>query len=221
MSVFSYKTYIAIIGDIKKSKNISERNCVQEKLKNILCTINKRYADDIAAKFMITLGDEFQGLLSNGRYVYEIIEYIQQEMHPVGIRFGIGIGAITTEINSEMAIGADGPGYYNAREAVEGLKQEEHKNKVCAADVKVKTENDIVTKMLNTIFSLIYILKENWTERQREIVWEFRKNGCNQSQCAERFGIAQSTVQRALNSAKYYAYKEAAETVKSVLEEVV
>lgn len=32
------------------------------------------------------------------------------------MRFGIGIGSISTKINSEISIGADGPGYYKARE---------------------------------------------------------------------------------------------------------
>ena len=38
------------------------------------------------------------------------------------LRFGIGVGEISTVINPEMALGADGPGYYNARKAIEDLK---------------------------------------------------------------------------------------------------
>ena len=115
---FSNNSYIAIIGDMKNSKIMNDRNSVQNELKKILNNVNEKYSKDISARFMITLGDEFQGLLHDGAHVMQIIEEIQSEMHPVEIRFGIGIGPITTEINYEMAIGADGPGYYKARQAI-------------------------------------------------------------------------------------------------------
>ena len=110
--------YIAIIGDIKHSKNISNRYEIQERLKNALDYINKKYKKNIAAKFLITLGDEFQGLLSAAEPLVDIIGYIQNEMFPVRIRIGVGIGEITTEINRNAAIGADGPAFYAARRAI-------------------------------------------------------------------------------------------------------
>ncbi|MGB4438298.1 MAG: SatD family protein, partial [Sedimentibacter sp.] len=57
--------YIAIIGDIVNSKKIDNRNDVQIKLKSLLKRIDEKYTDDIASDFMITLGDEFQGLLKD------------------------------------------------------------------------------------------------------------------------------------------------------------
>ena len=222
MFSFYYKTYIAMIGDIKNSRGIAERNEIQKKLKDVLKCINEKYDIDIAAKFMITLGDEFQGLLRSGRNAVEIIEFIQQEMYPIDIRFGIGIGEITTDIIADMAIGADGPGYYNARAAIEQLKVDEQKSKIQASDIKIKIQDDrnSVAQMLNTIFMLLDLIKENWTERQREIIWELRKNNINQSECALKFAISQSSVQRILSSGNYYAYKEAIETINSVFEEV-
>lgn len=89
-----YKPYVAIIGDIIKSKSIKERKNVQEKLYQVLMKLNEKYQNDIAANFIITLGDEFQGLLHEGENVLPIIEYIQMEMHPVEIRFGIGVGKL-------------------------------------------------------------------------------------------------------------------------------
>ena len=107
--------YYAIIGDIIQSKELANRMEIQTKLNSILNEINKRYADEIAANFIITLGDEFQGLLSNPSNLFDIIDTIKFEMYPVRIRFGIGIGSIDTEVNSEMALGADGPAYHYAR----------------------------------------------------------------------------------------------------------
>ncbi len=219
---FNFNPYIAIIGDIKNSKELEDRKNIQVKLKTVLNEVNEKYKLVISAKFMITLGDEFQGLLCSGDRALEIIEEIQRQMHPVEIRFGIGIGQITTEINSEMAIGADGPGYYKAREAIEILKHSEQKNKTQAADIRIEVENDehSIAVMLNTIFSLIAVIQNNWSKRQREIVWTFEKYGGSQLECAKRLNISQSSVQRSLINGNYYAYKNAKETINTVLKEI-
>ena len=133
---FSFKPYLAIIGDLKHSRDISDRYVVQEKLNKVLGEINESYSRDLSSKFTITLGDEFQGLLNCGVNTMRIISDIERRMYPVKIRFGIGIGSITTDINTEMAIGADGPGYYKAREAIEYLRIIEKRNSTQAADIR-------------------------------------------------------------------------------------
>lgn len=119
--------YMAIIGDIKESKKIEKRSIMQKKLNKILGEVNELYDSDISAKFIITLGDEFQGLLNKGEHILDMIQYIQKKMYPVKIRFGIGIGEISTEIYHEAAIGADGPAYYAAREVLEKIRNQEKK----------------------------------------------------------------------------------------------
>lgn len=219
---FSNNPYVAIIGDIKKSKKLEDRKSVQNKLEKTLNIINKKYYEDISAKFMITLGDEFQGLLCDGSNVMSIIEEIQREMYPIEIRFGIGVGSITTDINSEMAIGADGPGYYKARQAIEYLKENEQKNKTHASDIRIEVEgdNEASTTMLNTIMALLAVVKTNWTDRQREIIWDTMKYQDGQAKSAERLKVAQSSVQRGLNNGNYYAYKDAIDTICNVLKEI-
>jgi hypothetical protein len=133
----SYNPYIAIIADIKDSKKIINRNEVQKKLKKVLKEINEKYRNDISSKFTITLGDEFQGLLCNGVNTMNIIAEIERRMFPTLIRFGIGIGEITTDINKEMSIGADGSAYYMARSAVEYLKSGEKKKQTNTADIRM------------------------------------------------------------------------------------
>lgn len=121
-----------------------------------------------------------------------------------------------------MALGADGPGYYKAREAIEVLKKSEPKSKTQASDIRIEIEDDrnSVAVMLNTIFALMAVIQNNWSERQREIILEFDKNKCSQSECAERLDISQSSVQRGLVNGNYYAYKEAKDTVNNVLKEI-
>ena len=138
--------YYAIIGDIKRSKKIENRCEIQEKLKKILDNVNSIYNNDISAKFLITLGDEFQGLLEITAPILEIIKYIQREIYPIKLRFGVGIGNVSTLINHEAAIGADGPAFYAAREMIEFLREQEKKLKKHAADIQISVYEKNVLK---------------------------------------------------------------------------
>ena len=221
-SDFNSKLYIAIIGDIKDSKKIENRNEVQQKLNAILKKINMEYKEEISSNFIITLGDEFQGLLCNGARVMEIITEIETRLYPINIRFGVGIGAITTEINREYAIGADGPGYYSARSAIENLKENEKKKKINVGNIRFEAdvENYLTISMLNTITSLMMAIKENWSERQREVIYDRLTSGESQVEAAKRLGVKQSTVQKILAKGKYYAYKDALDTINKVMGEI-
>lgn len=216
------ETYIAIIGDMKGSKQIEERNVVQKQMQTVLNGINERYAPDIASKFMITLGDEFQGLLFNGTKTMHILSEIEQGMYPVKVRFGVGIGKITTDINPEMAIGADGPGYYHARAAIDFLKQNEKRKQVNVSDVRFEAESGDpeLLAMLNTILSLVSVIKRQWSNRQREVIWDMLIHQDNQTNVAERLEITQPTVQMTLAKGNYYAYKEALDTIEEVLNKI-
>ncbi len=219
---FNNEPFIAIIGDIKQSKTIENRREVQEKLKSALDEINKNHSDDIASKFSITLGDEFQGLLRNGKNTMDIITEIEMEMYPVEIRFGVGIGAITTDVNKEMSLGADGPAYYNARNAIETLKDDEKKRQTDAAYIRLETDGDNIaaTIMINTIMTLLTVIKDSWSDRQREIIWDMLKHQDSQTDVAKRFKINQSSVQKGLSKGKYYAYKDALDTLGKALSEI-
>ena len=138
--------YYAIIGDIKRSKKIENRCEIQEKLKKILDNVNSIYNNDISAKFLITLGDEFQGLLEITAPILEIIKYIQREIYPIKLRFGVGIGNVSTLINHEAAIGADVPAFYAAREMIEFLREQEKKLKEQAADIQISVYEKNVLK---------------------------------------------------------------------------
>ena len=214
--------YMAIIGDIKDSRLIKDRNDVQVKLKNILQAVNEKYETDIASKFIITLGDEFQGLLSAGKNVMPIIFEIERNMYPVKIRFGIGVGEISTAIDYEQAIGADGPVYYKAREAIERLKQDERKKQTADADIRVESvnANQSTIMLINAILLLMTAIKDSWSERQRQTIWVMMEYQGGQVDAAQRLGIKQSSVQKNLMSGKFYSYKEAMKTVKKTFETI-
>jgi len=219
---FDLKPHIAIIGDIIQSKKLKSRNEIQNKLQGILKDINKKYSDDIASDFMITLGDEFQGLLSCGKNTMNIVSEIEVRMCPVKLRFGIGIGEITTDINRNMPLGADGPAYYNARRMIDKLKCIENKRRTSKSYIMIEADGDNsdTELLLNSILLLCSSINRKWSKRQREIIYDFITFGDNQVKTAERLGINQSSVYRGLSNGCYYAYQNAMSTVTKALSEI-
>ena len=215
--------YIAIIGDIKMSKSIIERGKLQKHVINILKTINDKYAPSIASKFLITLGDEFQGLLSSGDHLMDIIQFIKTEAQPIEIRFGIGVGTITTAINPEAALGADGPAYYMARECIDNMKMAERtKGRVCGnVQIRIDSSNHSQELSLNTIFNLMHCIEQNWTVKQKEIVYYALLHREKQTDIAKQFNVSQSHVQQVFSKTHFYAYKDAYDSVNTNLKEVL
>lgn len=215
-------SFAAVIGDIKNSRSLKNRKEVQERLQEVLDHLNRKYEEDIVSGFLITLGDEFQGLLYSGKNILKMINEIKREMYPVRLRFGIGFGPITTDIRREMALGADGPGYYRAREAVEVLKEREKKNRPVPADLCLKMDEGDHEKevLLNTVFDLLYVVEEGWTERQREIIWDMMLYRDGQQNTAARLSISQPTVQKALAAGSYYTYENTLKNASEILGEI-
>lgn len=215
--------YIAIIGDIKMSKSIIERGKLQKHVINILKTVNEKYAPSIASKFLITLGDEFQGLLSSGVHLMDIIQFIKTEVQPFEIRFGIGVGTITTAINPDAAIGADGPAYYMARECIDNMKMAEGtKGRVCGnVQIRIDSSNHLQELSLNTIFNLMHCIEHDWTIKQKEIAYYALSHREKQTDIAKQFNVSQAYIQQVFSKTHFYAYKDAYDSVNTNLKEVL
>lgn len=176
----------------------------------------------LASNFMITLGDEFQGLLSYCSGLMPMIDHIERGLFPQKIRFGIGIGEIQTEINRNLPFGMDGPAYHIAREMISLLKESERKTLEPSANIRIGIQgNDGLSFLLNTIFSLLTTVKERWTERQVLIMNTFMNEGAQtQMKTAEHLGISQSSVQKALAASNFYTYQYALTNVSVMLQDI-
>jgi hypothetical protein len=213
--------YTAIIGDIIDSRKSEYRKEVQKKLKTVLEEINETYFDYIASKFMITLGDEFQGLLKDRRMIIKIISDIEIKMYPIQIRFGVGIGAINTDINFNNSIEIDGPAYNRARKMINILNNKKKQYEGSYANIMICSgdENEEIDYLINSILSLCGALKENWTDRQVEIISAYVKCNQNQHKTSKKLNIGQSSVSKALKNSNYFTYRTAIEKVNDFLSE--
>lgn len=118
----SQRVYFALIGDLVKSKEISDSDRVefQESFKKSLATINSRNSH-LASPYTLSVGDEFQALYHDCSGIFLDVIDLMIDLYPVQVRIGIGIGSITTKINQNSALGMDGTAFHNAREAIEKM----------------------------------------------------------------------------------------------------
>lgn len=209
--------YTVIIGDIIKSKEIKDRNKVQNNLKQTLNKVNELYGEDgIASQFIITLGDEFQGLLVKPDISIEVIRLIEQEMYPIKIRFGIGIGSISTNINRFKSNEVDGSAYHRARKMIDRIENVSNRSKTNIMVLSDDEETEI-DQLINSNLSLIFAIKEDWSKRQFEYVVAYRNNKESQEKIAEQMNVTQSSVSKSLKLSKYYVIEQVEHTIKEVL----
>ncbi|MCW3490502.1 SatD family protein [Dethiobacter alkaliphilus] len=115
--------YITIICDIKNSCQLDNREEVQLQLICTLKEVNQRFAEQIAAPFLITLGDEWQGLLHGDGDYQEIIDFFKEKLPDICFYTGIGIGEISIS-NFELTVNQlDGPSFHKARKAIRLAKK--------------------------------------------------------------------------------------------------
>lgn len=114
--------YCTMICDIKGSKKIKNREELQYKVIDILKQVNEIYKDVIVSPFIITIGDEWQGLLQYPCDYFEIIDFFKKNIPDIKFYTGIGIGDVSIQ-NFELTVNQlDGPSFYRAREAIKLTK---------------------------------------------------------------------------------------------------
>lgn len=200
--------YIAIIGDLIDSKNIEHRQEVQTNLLNTLDRINSKYCQSIVSKFKITLGDEFEGLMSvNGDWIC-IINELFFSLHPTKIQFGVGVGNITTQIQAMNIQEMDGTAFDLARKAIEQLAKEKQKYRGNINYFKIYIHDQSKTEIMNNTLSLLSILYSSYTSRQVEILHAYMNHEMNQFKTAAFLKIGQPAISKILKKTEFYKVKD-------------
>ena len=215
---------IAVIGDIIKSKSISNREKTQQELRAILGQVSQRHAALLASKFTITLGDEFQGVFKDSNGLLRILDEITFSLRPVNLRFGIGIGRLTTGLDPDTSIGADGPAYWKAREAIEYV----HKNNDYGrANIQLFVqEPDENVDLINQILKLTAFQVSGWRESQIEVYKVIlseeilNPDEINHQRIAEKLDILTSSLTRRFESSGIKRYMSARSDVELAIERI-
>ncbi|HAL62094.1 MAG TPA: hypothetical protein DCP08_06780 [Chloroflexi bacterium] len=200
--------YCVVIGDISKSRELRDRAAIQERFKAAIEEINQRFTDFIVSRFLVTIGDEFQGVLNDVANSYDVIVAMRELLYPVQFVFGVGVGTITTEIAPE-AIGMDGPAFHNARAALEEGKEEGY-------EVRYRGLGEPFDYLINAMLVLIEALKRRWTERQFKVISIYRQTG-SQAEVARRLKVSRAAISQTLAAAGWDAVAVGEDALRRLL----
>lgn len=211
--------HLAIIGDIISSKQVKDRRKLQESIKEAFETIHNQYPDLILSEFTLTLGDEFQALLVPSDRTFELLDQLER-LIPVPFRFGLGYGNLTTDYDQNVSIGADGPAYWHAREAIDTIHDHNWSGKTKGYMI---TKDKTFDQTINNLILLSDTLKTEWTNLQKTtfkqmLDKEIYTPDFNQKQFAESLGISPSSLSKRLNSGNIKIYLHTRNTMGYLLE---
>jgi hypothetical protein len=162
---------VVIIADVRGSRKMAqdERYEGQLFLKSAIIQVNEKFSDVIEAPFMITRGDEFQGVLSDMQNAFIAMLEFERLLFPLHLRYGIGRGMIQ-KMGSKIPIEMDGPAFHAANRALNTVKKKKH-------FMHCHIDSPNTDLMVNTILSLICAIKSRWNEVAFERYWRYKELG--------------------------------------------
>lgn len=163
--------FLVLIADIEASKEIKEeqREMLQDRLQEELEEINQAEQAPLSP-YTITLGDEFQAVFKKADGFFTHLFRILSVLYPVRVRFSLGVGSIATPINTEQAIGMDGPAFHEARNGIETLKESGF-----LFHLSVEEEHNATLDLINNSLQLLSHEIQGWKQNRLAILYLLRE----------------------------------------------
>ena len=143
--------WATVVGDVIDSRSVENQQRLLSDLGGVLAAVNSEVAS--SQPLQVTIGDEFQG-------AYETIEAALRAtllvlLHAKAfkeVRLGIGWGSISVSEREVLPLRQSGPGWWNARQAIDELKRDEKRNKLPkTVRTRFMSENDAQMALVNAL----------------------------------------------------------------------
>ena len=180
--------YLVLIGDMVESRQIENRAATQKRFHDTCKSLNRRRKHyHIVSPLMVTLGDEFQGVLGGAEQLWPLIARMELDMYPCRFRFSIGVGEITTEVNSRSSLGMDGPAFYHAREGMSMLRKSGGRYRITGLD----PDDEVFQHVLELLSSI----REKWNYNRLATFTQLLE-GATVAEIAEELDLTEQAVYR-------------------------
>lgn len=190
----SPETLTCLTSDVVESRTSENREELQGCIETVLHDANGRFATDIVVPFSVTLGDEWQGLVSGPHVAFEVDFWIRRRLHPFPVCSGIGVGSVSTDIRQRTAA-MDGPCFHRSRAALNKAKS--RKGPATVLD----SGEPLLDQLVNAICLLLHAIASRWTEKQCRSVMAYLDHG-TEAAAAESRGVTQPTLHQSLAGAQ-------------------
>lgn len=198
--------YLVLIADLVASRRAPERQSLQHRLTAELNTLN-RETPRPTSPYTLTLGDEFQAVFDRADRIFADLVRLLSALHPMRIRFSLGLGAITTDLNPEQALGMDGPAFYAARDGIERLK---------ASGDLLRIEGLPDAALANGSLRLVSQRMDKWHANRFAILHRLMRDDSVQA-IADDLGISEQAVYKNIHSGGLDAVIEVLSALTDIL----
>ena len=208
--------------DVVRSQRYSseQRRKIDAILKKEFTTVSKTYKNAIhtPTSFNVTVGDEFQFVLSKVEKAYEVTVFYRALVALANItpmitfRSSIGIGEIAVE-NKRDSYSQDGQAFHRSRLGINFFRDQKFKGK---RRTKIVTGDGPLDETLDMILTYQDLLEEKWTPAQWEAV-RWRLVLPTYEKIAKKLGVAYQNVQKRLKAASWDEFNRGIKFVEKVL----
>jgi hypothetical protein len=210
--------YVAVIGDIVRSRRLASaaRGEAQVAFVQLINHLNQEFAASLQGKFIITLGDEFEGLIQTraaSRAIPDLIWRIEEIFPNPVLRFGIGLGGIDTPVAENVAA-LDGPAFHHAREAI-GIAA---KKKQLGGVFRGFGDNH--DAILNGIARVLHHQRSRWSRQQHNLAMILHR-GIRRIDAGKAMDLPRQTITAYAQAAGWDAYQEGELAWRKALEESI
>ncbi len=203
---------IVLIADIEDSQALSagEREELQNSLSALLGELNDQNPA-LVSPYTITLGDEFQAVYDNADGICIDILKILAELHPIAVRFSLGVGTIDTSINTEQAIGMDGPAFHAARKGIEILKESGFLFHIAVTNEELPSVN-----LINNSLQLLSQQLRGWNKNRLQILYMLQE-GYDYKAISEELEISQQAFYKNKNAGSLDVIKDLSQNMATII----
>jgi hypothetical protein len=190
------------MGDLIGSEK--RRAAAHDALNWAVDAANIRFASAIASPLTITLGDEFQGLLSSYAAAVRAVRFIRYGLlsRDINCRFALGAVRLETPLNVEKAWNMAGEGLAATREALMQKSEGATYRFLLPADENVEA-------LVNALAHAIAYIEAQWSSRQRAFVLEELFNDARSvADVAVALGVSRSVAYKLRRAARLDDYLE-------------
>lgn len=193
--------YCAVIADVVQSRALPDRSDFQREFLALVEDSDRLVpTGEVVSRFVVTAGDELQGLLRTPAPAYDLLTALEDALGPGRFRMGVGVGGLTTDFKP-VCLGMDGPAFHRARAALEESKEKRR-------TLTYRLGQPDLDRLLTSYATLLERVRLSWTGRQRQLIRLLATSG-DQATAAAALGVSRATVTKVLKAAGWRTYEAA------------
>lgn len=207
--------HCVVVGDVIGSREVEDRELLRGRLETGITRANEAVGNESVAPFDILKGvDEFAGVLAGPATAYQAIRELSEAIHPAEIRFAVIWGAVDVGVDASTVAAMDGPAFHRADER---LARVERKDRYVS--LAIGSSPGVFETLLEDLIELVLRRKGEWTERQAELVAQYRELD-SMTAVAQAEGVSTQAVSKGLSRADARRIEEIETDITAAFEQL-